>query len=355
MKPPEGLRKETLVPGHQVGGMPSQIDEKDSSLGTVGTFIEKNFRHFNAATLHEAAEAYKNLLDRGGKGFLAMAGAMSTAEIGISLAEMIRRGKIHAISATAANVEEDLFNLIAHSKYLRLPSYSDLTPADDVLLGKKGLPRVTDTSIPEREAMKVVEEIISEYWEEADENGQSYFPHEFFYRCIKDEELEDHYEIDPKDSWMVAAAERNLPLYVFGWADSTMGNVFASKVFKGEIEDPHTVKGSIQYMVHLAHWYLANSHGEGIGFIELGGGIAADGPICVVPMLKEDLKMGDKVPYWAYYLQVCDAHTSYGGYSGADPNEKLSWMKLEPSTPRFSVQSDATIVAPLLFAYVLGY
>ena len=349
-KPPE-LSKVATTPGHITSGVPAEPPSA-SELGPVGRFIQENFLHYNAGTVKDAGDAYRDLMEKGGKGFLAMAGAMSTAELGISLAKMIREGKIHAISCTGANLEEDVFNLVAHDKYLRLPSYTDLTAEDDKLLGEEGLPRVTDASIPEREAMNVIEEIMKEYWFDASEDGESFFPYEYLFRAIRDGELEDSYEIDPQNSWMVAASDKNIPIFVPGWEDSTLGNMFASLVFKGEI-DPHCVKGGIEQMVELAHWYLENSKGAG-GFIELGGGIAADYSICVVPMLKEDLKMGDKVPFWAYYLQVCDAHTSYGGYSGAEPNEKVSWMKLEPKTPRFSIQSDATVIAPLFFAYVLG-
>jgi deoxyhypusine synthase len=352
MNAPKGISKEALLPGH---GDALGLDLERTDLGPVGRFLCKNFLHFNAGTVVDAAQAYCALLDQKGKGLLAMAGAMSTAELGISLAEMIRKDKIHAISCTAANLEEDLFNLIARSKYLRLPGYSALSAEDDEMLGEVGLPRVTDTAIPEKAAMKVIEEIVKEFWQEADAAGESYFPHEYLYRAIRDGRLEDDYDIDPKNSWMVAASKKNLPIFVPGFEDSTLGNMFASLVIKGEISDSRCMKSGIDYMVELADWYQKNCDGAGIGFIELGGGLAADFSICVVPMLKVDLGLDEKIPFWSFYLQVCDAHTSYGGYSGASPNEKLSWQKLEPSTPRFSIQSDATVIAPLLFAYVLGW
>ena len=334
--------------------MPAQIDEKDSSLGPIGKFIERNFRHFNAATLHEAAESYKDLLGRGGKMFLAMAGAMSTGELGISLAKMIRRGKIHAICCTGANLEEDVFNLVAHSKYLRLPAYRDLTPEDEEAILDAELARVTDTCIPEREAMMKIEEIIKEYWREADEAGESYFPHEYLYRCLSTGRLDDEFDIDPKDSWMVAASARNLPIFVPGWEDSTLGNMFASMCVKGEIKNPNCMRGGVEYMVELCDWYKKNCGGEGVGFFQIGGGIAGDFPICAVPLLRIDMGMGEKIPHWAYFCQISDSTTSYGSYSGAVPNEKLTWDKLNAKTPRFVIESDAAIVAPLIFAYVLG-
>ena len=349
---PPGLTPETLMPGHG-DTLPMDLESK-KGLGPVGRFISENFLHYNAGTVRQAAEAYSALIDEGGKMFVSLGGAMSTAELGISLAEMIRKGKVHAISATAANLEESVFDLVARSKYLQIPSYRDLTAEDDKLLGEEGLPRVTDQAISETAAMKLIEDVVKEYWQEADAGGLSYFPHEYLYRALLSGELEEHYDIDPKNCWLLAAAKKNIPIYVFGWADSTLGNMFAATVIKGELHGTECIKCDLQYMIHLSEWYKNNCKGPGIGFLELGGGISADGPICVVPMLKIDLGMGEKIPFWSYYCQVCDAHTSYGGYSGADPNEKISWMKLDTMTPRFSIQSDATIVAPLMFAYVLG-
>jgi deoxyhypusine synthase len=37
------------------------------------------------------------------------------------------------------------------------------------------------------------------------------------------------------------------------------------------------------------------------------------------------------------------------------PNEKITWGKLGVKTPKFIIESDATIVAPLIFAHVLGW
>jgi deoxyhypusine synthase len=282
-----------------------------------------------------------------------LAGAMSTAELGISLAEMIRQDKIAIISCTGANLEEDLMNLVAHSHYKRVPHYRDLTPEQERELLDKGLNRVTDTCIPEEEAFRRLQSHIEKRWKDAEAAGKRFFPHEYMYQMILSGELEQYYEIDPKDSWMIAAAEKNLPMVVPGWEDSTMGNIFASYCIKGELTST-TVKGGIDYMVFLADWYPKNSGGQGVGFFQIGGGIAGDFPICVVPMLYQDLEMED-IPFWSYFCQISDSTTSYGSYSGAVPNEKITWGKLDIDTPKFIIESDATIVAPLVFSWILGW
>ncbi len=320
-------------------------------MGPVSQFIERHFKHFNAAALVDAAKEFKNQIEKGNKMMLAMAGAMSTAELGISLAEMIRQDKIHIISCTGANLEEDLFNLVAHNYYKRIPNYRDLTPEQEKELFNNKLNRVTDTTIPEEEAMRRVEDILFEYWKKAEAEGKRYFPHEYFYQALLDGRFEKYYQIDPKDSWLLAAAQKNLPIVIGGWEDSTIGNVFAARVMEGKIS-LNVMKTGIEYMIYLAEWYKNNAK-PGVGFFQIGGGIAGDFPICVVPMLIQD--MGIDVPFWSYFCQISDSTTSYGSYSGAVPNEKITWGKLDVDTPKFIIESDATIVAPLIFAYVLGW
>jgi deoxyhypusine synthase len=317
----------------------------------ITQFIEDHFLHFNAAALKDAAKGYKNLLENDAKMLVSLAGAMSTAEIGKSFAEIIRQNKVHIISCTGANLEEDIMNLVAHSHYRRIPNYRDLTP-DELELFDQGLNRVTDTCIPEEEAFRRLQSHILELWKKAQDNGERYFPHEFMYQLLLSGVLEQYYEIDLKDSWMYAAAEKNLPMVVPGWEDSTMGNIFASYVLKGELQ-ANLVKSGIEYMTMLADWYTNNSQ-NGIGFFQIGGGIAGDFPICVVPMLYQDMERLD-TPFWSYFCQISDSTTSYGSYSGAVPNEKITWGKLQPSTPKYIIESDATIVAPLIFAYLLNY
>ncbi len=323
----------------------------------ITDFINHHFRHFNAASLKDAADGYCKHLERGGKMFLTLAGAMSTAEIGLSLAEMIRQDKVHAICCTGANLEEDIFNLVAHDYYERVPNYRDLTPEDEEKLLKRHMNRVTDTCIPEMEAMRRIESAVLEKWVAADQAGKRYFPHEFMYQILLSGALSKSYQIDPAHSWMLAAAEKNLPMFVPGWEDATLGNMYAGHCISGDVKNVHTVKTGIEYMISLANWYtqeaqLINNDQGSMGFFQIGGGIAGDFPICVVPMLHQDLER-THVPLWGYFCQISDSTTSYGSYSGAVPNEKITWGKLGVKTPKYIIESDASIVAPLIFTMVL--
>ncbi|MGI9014069.1 MAG: deoxyhypusine synthase family protein [Phycisphaerales bacterium] len=350
--------------------------------GPISQFMHKHYRHFNARSLLEAAQAYAALLDGGGHMLVTLAGAMSTAELGISLAEMIRRKKVHAICCTGANLEEDIFNLVAHDHYEHIPNWRNLSQQDEKDLERRGRNRVTDTCIPEAEAFRAIEHQILELWQTADRNSQRFFPHEFMYQLIRTGMIADSYQIEPRNSWLVAASEMNIPIFVPGWEDSTLGNIFVSHVVEGNLSSCSIVRSGTEYMVALAHWYLETTMGKSfadipplegddseesvhmraipgsaaartIGFFQIGGGIAGDFPICVVPMIHQDLRR--PCPYWSYFCQISEATTSYGGYSGAIPTEKITWGKLDIETPKFVIESDATIVAPLIFAHVLGW
>lgn len=320
--------------------------------GPVSQFVLEHYKHFNAAALVDAAQAYEKQLENGHKMMITLAGAMSTAELGKSLAEMIRQDKVSIISCTGANLEEDVFNLVAHDYYKRVPNYRDLSPIDEKELLDQHYNRVTDTCIPEEEAMRRIEDHLVKAWKDAYEKNERKFPHEFFYQLLLSGDLEKEYQIPKENSWLLAAAERNLPIIVPGWEDSTCGNFFAAHCIEGMFP-PSITKSGIEYMMFLAQWYQDNA-GEGVGFFQIGGGIAGDFPICVVPMLHQDLQL-EHIPVWSYFCQISDSTTSYGSYSGAVPNEKITWGKLAVDSPKFIIESDATIVAPLIFAYLLNW
>jgi deoxyhypusine synthase len=328
--------------------MKRPIDVKLS--GNTAKFVRRNYHHFNSLVVKDATLAYKKLLDDGGKMFVSMAGAMSTGRLGISLAAMIRKGYVSGLSVTGANLEEDVFNLVAHEDYVQVSNYRDITPEDNEDLLKKKLNRVTDVAIP-ASGMKDVEDILIQKWKNARLGNERKFPHEFLCELLLDGMLEKYYQIDKEESWLLAAAEMDIPIVTPGWEDSTLGNVFTALVREGDL-DISILKTGIEAMNYLADWYLREKADK--GFFQIGGGIAGDFSICVVPFLKQDCHLKN-TKWWAYFCQITDAVCSYGGYSGATPNEKITWDKLGPKTPKFVIESDASIVVPLIFDSILGF
>ena len=314
---------------------------------SVRDFIQRNYRHFNAGALSDCVESIRIFLDNGGRLMITLAGAMSTAEIGKTLAPAIRSQKVHAICCTGANLEEDLFNLIARSDYERIPNWRDFSASDDLDLHERGLNRVTDVAIPEQEAIRYVEKQMLELWKDAEAAGDRRFPHEYIYDLLLHGDLD--FDGDPSESWLMAAADANLPIFTPGWEDSTLGNILVARVIDLTLSSQDIVLSGLHAMQALADWYREDDSPTGL--LQVGGGIAGDFPICVVPMLRQDV--GIDVNLWSWFAQISESRPSYGGYSGAPPNEKISWGKLSLETPTFVIESDASIVLPLILEAIM--
>jgi deoxyhypusine synthase len=321
-------------------------------LPLLGLLVN-DYKNFNARATRDATIAYWRHIEAGGKMFWAMAGAMSSAQLGITLAPAIRAGLIHGMSVTGANLEESLFRLVANRHYRDFPDYRYMTKNDDTKILEARMRRVTDTSIPEDEAFRAVERIMVPMWTKATKHNQRRFWHEYFYELMANLRCGPQSNIDGniEHCWLMEAAKHNLPMVVPGHEDSTFGNIFAGYVKRDECS-PAIVKSGIEYMVDFYDKYRWLSEAEaGCGFFQIGGGIAGDFPICVVPSVKYDLE--EPVRPWAYFCQISDSTTSYGSYSGATPNEKITWDKLTEQTPMFVIESDATIVVPIMLRALL--
>ena len=314
-------------------------------------FMEQNFRHFNAREALEAAAGYHRFIEQdNGRMLVALAGAMSTAELGKTLAPMIRMGLVHAISATGANIEEDIFNLVGHSRYRLEPQWRYLTMRDDLKILEQGYNRVTDTCIPE-DVMVDVHAALRRLWQRAEKKGERYFHWEYFYQLIDSGYFERHTDANPAESWLLAAREHNIPVYTPGAEDSSIGNMFCADVMQGRLGTHTVLRSGTEQFEHLTDWYRRTDKNHPVGFFQIGGGIAGDFAMCVVPALIQDHLAPCK--HWRYFCHIGDAVMSYGGYSGCPPNEKVTWHKLDTDTENYTINSDATIVAPLIFQYVL--
>jgi len=312
----------------------------------IRNFIEEYFRHFNAGALATCVHSLEEFLHQGGKLVVTLAGAMSTAEIGRTLAPAIRAGLVHGISCTGANLEEEVFNLVAQDDYEDV-DWRNISANDELELQKRGMNRVTDTCIPEVKAVRTIEKVLLGKWLDAEKIGDCKPPHEYLIEVINSGEI--NFQANPDNCWLIAADEMKIPIFTPGWADSTLGNIFSARLMDGTIINDRIIASDLQRMHDLALWYRNQKYP--VGLLQVGGGIAGDFPICVVPMLRQDL--GEDIKLWGWFGQISESRPSYGGYSGALPNEKISWEKLGVDTPKFVIESDATIVLPLIFTYLL--
>lgn len=327
----------------------------------ISAFAEHTLNHCNAGSTLQSALWLKDHLARGGKLVITISGALSSFQVGVMLAELIRQNKVHLISATGANHEESYYRYVAHSHYSYIPRYTELTPDQEAELRDAGLRRITDTFLPEDESVRIMEPHLLKMWQQAQTKGERYFPHEYFRRLFSEKLIKPDPQANPKDCWAYAAYEKNVPIVIPGFEDSTMGNVFASYTYAGKYREnkdivlnPTIMKGGIEYFTWLYDWYMAESKKHPIAFLQLGGGIAADFPICVVPSIKHDLQLHQKVRDWAGFIEIGSSPMSYGSYSGAGGKEKITWDKLSTKSYYQIIQSDATVVFPWIAAILLG-
>ena len=354
-----GLRKLIIPENNKVSTGALSADVKKSSA-PVSAFAERVLLHCNGGSTKEAALWLKNHLAKGGKLVVTLAGALSSFQIGVTLAELIRKDKVHLISATAANHEESYYRYAAHSHYAYIPRYTELTPEQEAELRDAGLRRITDTFLPEDESVRLMEPHLLKMWQSAQKKGERYFPHEYFRRLFSEKLINADPAANPADCWAYAAYEKNIPVIIPGFEDSTMGNIFSSYTYSGPhkkksdiIIDAKVMKSGLEYFHLLYDWYMETSKNHPIAFLQLGGGIAADFPICVAPSLKHDLKLHHKVRDWAGFIEIGSSPMSYGSYSGAGGKEKITWDKLSTKSYYQIIQSDVTVAFPWIAAVLL--
>jgi len=356
-----GLRKHIVQEGagKPLKGTISSIMKGHSK--PVSTFAERTLKHCNGGATLEAALWLKDHLASGGKLVITIAGALSSFQIGVTLAELIRQGKVHLISATGANHEESYYRYVAHSHYAYIPRYTELTPDQEAELRDNFLHRITDTFLPEDESVRIMEPHLLKMWAEAQEKGERYFPHEYFWRLFSEGLIKPDPMANPDDCWTYAAWKKKVPIVVPGFEDSSMGNIFASYTYDGKyspkgraVFDQSIMKSGLEYFTSLYDWYMDESKNSPIAFLQLGGGIAADFPICIVPSLKHDLDCSEKIRDWAGFIEIGSSPMSYGSYSGAGGKEKITWDKLSTKSYYQVIQSDVTVVFPWIAAVLLG-
>lgn len=326
----------------------------------VTALAERTLRHCNGGATLQAAHWLKNHLDNGGKLVVTISGGLSSFQVGVMLADLIRQDKVHLISATGANHEESYYRYVAHSHYAYIPNYTELTREQEAELRDAGLRRITDTFLPEDESVRIMEPHLLKMWQNAQKSGERYFPHEYFRRLFAEGLIKSDPKANPDDCWTYAAYKKDIPIIIPGFEDSTMGNIFASYTYDGKyrkdkniILDQSIMKSGLEYFTYLYDWYMEASKKHPIAFLQLGGGIAADFPICVVPSLKHDLQL-HKVRDWTGFVEIGSSPMSYGSYSGAGGKEKITWDKLSTTSYYQIIQSDVTVVFPWIAAILLG-
>jgi deoxyhypusine synthase len=354
------LKKLVVTEAPGTAGSGTIVTDVKKSKKPVTAFAERTLRHCNGGSTLRAALWLKEHLQNNGKIVVTISGALSSFQVGVTLAELIRQGKVHLVSTTAANHEESYYRYVAHSHYAYIPRYTELTPEQEAELRDTGLRRLTDTFLPEDESVRIMEPHLLKMWKDAQKKGERYFPHEYFRRLFAEKLIKPDPMTNENDCWAYAAYKKNIPIVIPGFEDSTMGNIFASYTYGGKYRkdkdpliDQTIMKSGLEYFTWLYDWYMEASRKSPIAFLQLGGGIAADFPICIVPSIKHDLKLHGKVRDWAGFVEINPAPMSLGSYSGAGGKEKITWDKLATTSYYEIIQADATVAFPWIAAVLL--
>jgi deoxyhypusine synthase len=354
-----------------------------SDLTPVTNYLVHTKRHCNGGKTVDAGLWLRDHCDSGGKIYLSMSGAGSSFQQGIIISELIRAGKIAGISVTGANLEESLYRLVANEHYAYIPDYVELTPTEEKELDHKGFRRITDTFLPEDESTRVLLPIFEKLWRDESvrlsetitgirpADKPALFWHEYFFKVL--EEIESKYigTEELANCWLYWAWKHKIDITVGGVEDSTMGNIFAYYSYNGKHPflsryaqehpiSPEVVAHSFRYMHKLAEWYQETTQTTSLAFLQLGGGIAGDFPICVVPHLKKDyladlsIKAQEAfIKPWAGFIEIHSSPMSFGSYSGAGFKEKITWSKVEPDSFGIQIFGDYTEHFPDIAAIVL--
>lgn len=361
-----------LSPGLGAKIVMGERNYKSDPATPISNWLARTKLHCNGGKTVDAGLLLKRHCDAGGKIFLTMAGAASSFQVGVEIGELIRAGKIAGISVTGANLEESLYRLVANSCYAYIPDYMELTRSEEKELDRAGFRRITDTFLPEEESVRVVLPKLEELWREAEAEKKYLLWHEYFYQLFERKMIEFDPTANPDDCWLYQAWLHHVPVFVAGVEDSTMGNIFAYYSYGGDHPflsrykqkqpiSPEMIHHSFRYMHRLTEWYMDSTKERKHAFLQLGGGIAADFPICVVPHLKKDylaeqsLELQEElIPTWAGFVEIHSSPMSFGSYSGAGGKEKITWSKLEPDAFVVQICGDFTEHFPDIAALVLG-
>ena len=337
----------------------------------ITNFLVYTKRHCNGGKTIDAGLWLRKFLKRGGKLFLSMGGAGSSFEMGIVISELIRAGKLHGISVTGANMEESLYRYVAHRHYANIPGYMELTPKEENELREAGLRRITDTFLPEDESVRKILPKLEKLWRKSQKENKSYLWHEFFFQLLEHNLIKKDLKANEDDCWLYQAWKYKIPVYVPGAEDSTMGNISTHACYSGNHPllskyklknpiNPSIIKHGFAYMHHLAEWYVDNTKDSSIAFLQMGGGIAGDFPICIVPHLKHDymhaepMEVKDKlIRPWASFTEIHSSPMSFGSYSGAGWKEKITWDKLPTDAFGIQIFGDYTEHFPDIAAIIL--
>lgn len=287
---------------------------------------------FTARETARAADIFNLMLgDKDCTIILCIAGSTSAGGCMQIYIDMVRHNMVDAVVATGATiVDMDFFEALGFRHYKGSPV------ADDKKLRELYIDRIYDTYIDE-EQLQACDNAVKEVADDLDRRPHS--SREFIREMGK--YLKTHGR--KKDSLVLAAYERDVPIFCPAFSDSSAG----FGLVKHQIENPdeHVSIDSVKDFRELTKIKIRSPIS---GLFMIGGGVpknfAQDTVICAEIL-------GHPVDMHKYAVQITVADVRDGACSSSTLKEASSWGKVD-TTYEQMVFAEATSVLPLIVSYV---
>ena len=288
------------------------VDEMLRAMGGAGGFT--------AQKLADATDiAEKMVRDRGCVRFISFpACIMATGTRGV-IVDLVRNGMVDLIITTCGTLDHDL------SRSWKSYYHGDFV-MDDAALRDEGVSRLGNVLVPDSCYGEVLEEKLLPMFDEIFAETQSLSTHEIIDQVGS--RMGDH-----PDSLLWQCHKNNVPIFVPGITDGSFGC---------QLWMYYQMHRKLRIDLFADEQRLSEitNAAERTGALMIGGGISKHHVIWWN-------QFRDGLDY-AVYLTTAEEYD--GSLSGARLREAVSWGKVRADAKKMTVEGDATITLPLIYA-----
>jgi len=306
------------------------IDVKEHNVVPLVEAMSK--MAFSARDLGRAAQIYETMVrDDNCTIILCLAGSIFSAGLKNVIVDLVRHNMVDAIVSTGAIiVDQDFFEALGFKHYK-----GEINMADDVLR-RLAIDRIYDTYIDE-DQLRACDATCAQIADGLD--ARPYSSREFIRemgRYLKN-------NAKNRDSVVLAAFEKNVPIFVPAFSDCSAG--FGLVRHQWHHPDRHVSIDSAKDFLELTKIKIESKQS---GLLMVGGGVQknfAQDTVVAADYLGFDVGMHK------YAVQITVADVRDGALSGSTLKEANSWGKVDQGAEQM-VYSEATLALPLIAGYV---
>ncbi len=287
--------------------------KKNSSINDLIKEFEKlGFQANKLAITVNIAESM--IKDKDCKVFLGVAGALVPAGMKNILVDMLNSKWVDVLVITGANLTHDLVEDLGFSHFIGHESM------DDSKLNKQGLVRMYNTLMPNK-AYESLEAFFKKNWDEISRQTN-----------IKDF-LWTLGRLSPGNGILKTCYTNKTPIFCPAISDSGIGLMMWGQLAQGK-------KADIKAFEDLKEILDISWTAKKTGVIYLGGGVPKN-------YIQQAMQFSKEANYG---IQITMDRPEFGGSSGAELKEGISWGKLSPKATHVNLNCDVTIALPLIYS-----